>query len=144
MMKASLRVAVAALVGAGAVSTGLAEMAGGRASLLVAGPGGAVSATENNPPGLGQLVHTAVAGRLAVGSEVAVFGTRQADGSIIASSIQSRGLYVPGASPIFLSGTVQSAQPAVGRVVVNGITVDLTSIMSYGVISPLVGSKLTV
>src|SRR5207253_530938 len=80
----------------------------------------------------------------AVGNTVAVFGTARADGTIEASAIQSRGTYVPGATSIFVSGTVQRAEPALGRVVVSGVTVDLTSAMSYGVFSPAVGSKLAI
>src|ERR1700739_163721 len=145
-MKASIRVAVAALVGAAAASTGLAGMGGSAAgaALLVVGPVEAINAADNTAIILGQRVHTALAGRLSVGSEVAVFGITQADGSIVASSLQSRGLYIPGASPIYLSGTVQKVEPSVGRAVINGVTVDLTSIMSYGTVFAEVGSKVTV
>jgi hypothetical protein len=155
-MKTYIRVAVAALVGAAAASTGLAGISGSGASvngggisgsgasLLVVGPVEAVNGGDNSATVLGQRVHTALAGQLTVGNEVAVFGVRQANGSIVASSIQSRGLYVSGASPIYLSGTVQKVEPSLGRVVVNGVTVDLTSIMSYGTISPALGTNVTV
>src|SRR5207237_10848419 len=93
--------------------------------------------------GLGQRVYTTSVSGVTVGNEVAVFGTVGGDGSIRASSIQSRGLYVPGASSIFLSGAVQKAEPSLGRVVVNGVTIDLTPVMSQGTLSPAVGTELT-
>jgi len=144
-MKTCVRIAVAALVGAAAASAGLAAVGGSTATqLLVVGPVEAVNTADATATILGQRVHTALAGRLTVGNEVAVFGTRLADGTIAASSLQSPGLYVPGASPIYLSGTVQKAEPSLGRVVVNGVTVDLTTIMSYGTVSLDVGSKVAV
>ena len=81
---------------------------------------------------LGQRVQSEVAGRLSVGDAVAIFGTLRADGIIGASLIQSRGLYVPGATSIYLAGRVQKSDAALGRVVINGVTVDLTAAMSRG------------
>src|SRR5438874_4650151 len=143
-MKTSVRVAVAILLGTAAASTGLAGVGGTGGELLVIGPVESVNATESTATILGQLVHTAAIDAVAVGNTVAVFGTARADGTIEASAIQSRGIYVPGATSIFVSGTVQRAEPALGRVVVSGVTVDLTSAMSYGMFSPAVGSKLAI
>ncbi len=143
-MKTSVRVAVAILLGTAAASTGLAGVGGTGGELLVIGPVESVNGTDSTATILGQLVHTAAIDAIAVGNTVAVFGTARADGTIEASAIQSRGIYVPGATSIFVSGTVQRAEPALGRVVVSGVTVDLTSAMSYGMFSPAVGSKLAI
>src|SRR5467141_620745 len=143
-MKTTVRVAVAILLGTAAASTGSAGVRGSSPELLVIGPVESINAVDRTATILGQRVHTAMVDALAVGNAVAVFGTARADGTIEASAIQLRGMYVPGATSIFVSGTVQRAEPALGRVVVNGVTVDLTSRMSYGMWSPAVGSKLAI
>ena len=143
-MKTSVRVAVAILLGTAAASTGLAGVGASGGELLVIGPIESVNAADSTATILGQRVHTPAIDAIAVGNTVAVFGTARADGTIEASAIQSRGIYVPGATSIFVSGTVQRAEPALGRVVVSGVTVDLTSAMSYGMFSPAVGSKLAI
>src|SRR5437879_10756031 len=90
-MTTCVRIAVAALVGAAAASAGLAAAGGSTATqLLVVGPVEAVNTADATATILGQRVHTALAGQLTVGNEVAVFGTRLADGTIAASSLQSR------------------------------------------------------
>src|SRR3984893_6648507 len=119
-------------------------ISGGGAQLFVIGPVEAINASNRTAIVLGQTVHAASLERLAVSNTVAVYGTTRADGSIVASAIQSRGIYVPGATSIFISGTVQKAESSVGRVVVSGVAVDLTSVMSHGMLSPTVGSKLQV
>src|SRR5205823_6028671 len=143
-MKTSVRVAVAILLGTAAASTGLAGVGASDGELLVIGPVESVNAADSTATILGQRVHTPAIDAIAVGNTVAVFGTARADGTIEASAIQSRGIYVPGATSIFVSGTVQRAEPAIGRVVVSGVTVDLTSAMSHGMFSPAVGSKLAI
>src|SRR5256886_9938055 len=143
-MKMSVRLAVAILLGTAAASTSLAGVGASGGELLVIGPVESVNAADSTASILGQRVHTPAIDAIAVGNTVAVFGTARADGTIEASAIQSRGIYVPGATSIFVSGTVQRAEPALGRVVVSGVTVDLTSAMSYGMFSPAVGSKLAV
>ena len=143
-MKTSVRVAVALLLGTAAASTGLAGVGGSSGELLVIGPVESVNVADSTATILGQRVHTATIDTIAVGNTVAVFGAARADGTIEASLIQSRGIYVPGATSIFVSGTVQRAEPALGRVVVSGVTVDLTSAMSRGMFSPAVGSRLAI
>ena len=124
--------------------TSVNGISGSGTQLLVVGPVEATSAANATATILGQRVLTATAGQLTVGNTVAVFGTMRVDGSITASAIQSRGLYVPGATSIFLFGTVERAEPSLGRVVINGVTVDLTPLMSYGMLSPTVGSQVAV
>src|ERR1700687_3806844 len=145
-MKTTVRVAVAILLGTAAASTCSAGVggSGNSAELLVIGPVESLNAADRTATILGQRVHTAMVDALAVGNAVAVFGTARADGTIEASAVQLRGSYVPGATSIFVSGTVQRAEPALGRVVVNGVTVDLTSAVSHGMMSPAVGSKLAI
>src|SRR5437763_16057358 len=141
-MKRLICAAIAAL--GGIAATSFAGTAGSAGQLLVVGPVETVDLANSTATVLGQRVYTTSLSGLTVGSEAAVFGTVGGDGRIRASSIQSRGLYVPGASSIFLFGTVRKAEPSLGRVVVNGVTVDLTPVMSQGTLSPAVGTELTI
>ena len=151
-MKTSGPVIVAALLAATVTAATYGGISGGGVSpngisgcgagLLVVGPVEAINAADKTAIVLGQRVHTVALERVVVGDTVAVYGTTRADGSIAASVIQSGGLYVPGSTSIFLSGTVQRAESSVGRVVVGGVTVDLTPVMSHGMLSPSVGTNL--
>src|SRR2546421_254378 len=124
--------------------TSINGISGSGSQLLVIGPVEATSAANATATILGQRVLTPTAGQLTVGNTVGVFGTMRGDGTIAASAIQSGGLYVPGATAIYLFGTVERAEPSLGRVVINGVAVDLTPLMSYGMLSPAVGSKVAV
>jgi hypothetical protein len=134
----------AVLVALVASATSSAGVSRGGAELLVVGPVESIDAENRTATVLGQRIHSAMVDTLAVGNSVAVFGAARADGAIEASAIQTRGLYVAGASNVFLSGTVQRADVAVGRAVVNGVNVDLTPAMSGGTLSPAVGSKVAI
>ena len=94
--------------------TSVNGISGSGSQLLVIGPVEATSAANATATILGQRVLTPTAGQLTVGNTVAVFGTMRGDGSIAASAIQARGLYVPGATAIYLFGTVQRAEPSLG------------------------------
>jgi hypothetical protein len=145
MILAALLAATVTAASYGGISgggSGLNGISGGGAQLLLVGPVEAINASNRTAIVLGQTIHAASLERLAVGNTVAVYGTTRADGSIAASAIQSRGIYVPGATSVLISGSVQRAEPSVGRVVVSGVTVDLTSVMSHGMFSPTVGTKL--
>ena len=122
-MKVSISAIVAAVIAGTAASTGSAGISGSGAAvngisgsgmeLLVVGPVEAVDTVNRTATILGQRIQTTE--RIAVGDAVAVYGVTRPDGSISATSIQLRGLYVAGATPIFLSGTVQKAEPSLGR-----------------------------
>src|SRR5690349_21702854 len=120
-MKASISTVVAAVLAAAAGATSSAGISGSGAELLVVGPVEAVSAVDRTAVVLGQRVQTEMLDRLVVGDTVAVFGVARADGTISAAAIQSRGAYVPGATTVFLSGRVESAQSSIGHVVMNGV-----------------------
>ena len=126
-MKSSIAAFVAALVASAAATTGSAGISGSGAELLVIGPVEAVNSADRTATVLGQRVIVSKPEALSVGDAVAVYGQARLDGSIVAAAIQPRGLYVAGATPIFLAGTVQKSEPSIGRVVVNGVAVDLTS-----------------
>jgi hypothetical protein len=143
-MKSSIAAFVAALIASAAASTGSAGISGSGAELLVIGPVEAVNSADQTATVLGQRVIVSRPETLTVGDTVAVYGQSRLDGSIVAAAIQARGLYVAGATPIFLAGTVQKSEPSIGRVVVNGLAVDLTSAMSSGALSPRIGAKLAV
>jgi hypothetical protein len=137
---------VTALVGAGA-AVGQAASGGGGVhdgALLLIGPVEAVNSIQTRAVVLGQKISITPSEGIAVGSTVAVYGTESADGTITATKVVSEGLYVPGASSVFLVGVVQKVQSSVGHVVVNGLTVDLTSVMAQGTVSVAVGTQVTV
>src|SRR2546430_12509469 len=96
-MKMSVRLAVAILLGTATASTSLAGVGASGGELLVIGPVEAVNVADSTATILGQRVNTPAIDAIAVGNTVAVFGTARADGTIEASAIQSRGIYVPGA-----------------------------------------------
>ena len=113
--------------------------------LMVIGPVESVDVANRAVTVLGQRVlGIGNPQALTVGNTVAVFGAARRDGSIEASAIREQGMYVPGASAVFLSGTVQRSDAAVGRLTVNGVNIDLTPAMSAGALSPKVGSKLSI
>ena len=112
--------------------------------LLLLGPVEAIDANAKVAVVLGQRVHVSNVETLAVGDAAAVFGTLRSDGTVVASAVESRGAYVPGASTVLISGLVQKAEPSVGRVLINGVAVDLTPAMSHGTLAPAAGEKLQV
>src|ERR1700730_7107477 len=86
-------------------------------SLKVVGPVEAYDAQHGVARVLGQTVALPAAVELAVGDTATVVGTSAADGTIVASSIRSQGLYVAGSSPIFLTGHIQRVNAAVGTAI---------------------------
>src|SRR5437868_3966593 len=108
---------------AGISGGGLASVARQVPTLLVVGPVEAIDVAHGTATILGQKVTLREAERLSVGYTAAVVGMAQADGSLIATSVQLRGLYVPGASSVFLSGQVQKVDTAIGKATVGGLSV---------------------
>jgi len=135
---------VGAAAGVGYATPAETQVNDRQESLLLIGPVEAVNSTHTMASILGQKVLIGSSDPVAVGTTVAVYGNSLADGSIAALKIEAQGSYVPGATPILLTGTVQAVQPSVGRVVVGGLTVDLTSMMAGGAMSPVLGSKLQI
>ena len=135
-------VAAATLVGAAGMSQ--AGITGSAVALAVIGPVESVNVQHGVATVLGQTVITAAAGRLTVGEAVSVYGKINKDGSITAQSIIADGLYVPGATKIYLSGVVQKYDSATGQAVVSGIKMDLTPLMSSGTISLSKGSTIDI
>src|SRR6185503_15283912 len=116
----------------------------GGAKLLLIGPVEAVNSVQTRAVVLGQKISVAPSAGVAVGNTVAVYGTESADGTITATKVVPEGLYVPGATSVFLIGVVQKVQASVGHVVVNGLTVDLTPAMAQGATVPTVGSQFEI
>ncbi len=112
--------------------------------LLLIGPVDAVNARAGLVTILGQKLTYAKAGKLVVGDTAAVFGVTKPNGSLVATSIVDQGQYVPGATVIFVTGKVQKSDSAVGRVTVDGLTIDLTGTMANGVVAPAVGAEIQV
>jgi len=59
-----------------------------------------------------------------------VYGRIGSDGSVSVSSIRQSGLYVPGSTAVFLMGIVQKSDPALARITIGTVTVDLTSALA--------------
>jgi hypothetical protein len=108
--------------------------------LLLAGPlqsydpqtGIAVILGQNVPVGAQSLPET--------GYTVAVFGTINDDGSLNVSRISAAGVYVPGATEIFLSGIVEKSDPILRQITVGGVTVD--ALVTSEVALPPVGATV--
>jgi hypothetical protein len=117
-------------------SSAIAGISGGafRASsspeLLIVGPVEAIKEREGTAIVLGQKISLRKLGNAQVGESVSIFGTVRPDGSVSISGVVSNGQYVPGASPVLLTGVVQKISPLIGRAVINGLTVDLTTNLS--------------
>ena len=137
---------VAAFVTAilGAAGTANATNTGAGDALLVVGPVESVNSAHTMAVVLGQKVLLGTNSSVTVGSTVAVYGEVLGDGSLNGTKLEVEGAYVPGATPVYVSGTVQKVQPSIGRAVVSGITVDLTAIMSSGAMTPAVGSTVEI
>src|SRR5882724_3252415 len=113
-------------------------------ALTVVGPVETYDAQHHVARILGQTVLIEQTLDLVVGNNVAVIGTTSPSGVIVATSVKDQGLYVAGASAIFLSGHVQKINSSVGTATVGGVTVDLTPLMANHVVAPAVGTKIQV
>src|SRR2546430_14863348 len=83
-------------------------------ALTVIGPVETYDAQHHIARILGQTVLLGQAVDLVVGNSVAVVGTTSTSGVIAATSVKDQGLYIPGASAIYLSGQVQKVNSSVG------------------------------
>jgi hypothetical protein len=139
-----LAVATAAAAGEAQLGESVAKVSAAKPTLQVIGPVEAYDAKHEIGRVLGQTVALPRGVELVVGDSVSVIGTSSAEGKIVASVVADHGLYVAGASEIFLSGTVQKVNSAVGTAVVNGVSIELTSLLAKGPVSPVVGTAVQV
>src|SRR5262249_35754284 len=107
-----------------------------RPALKVIGPVEAYNPQTGVARVLGQTVVMARNFNIAVGDVASVKGLSQDGGVVVATAVVNRGAYVAGASPIYLSGTVQKVNSAVGTATVNGVGVDFTALMANGSVEP--------
>ena len=144
-MKGLVATFVTAILGA-AGTAGYANTAntGAGDPLLVIGPVESVNSAHSIAVVLDQKVLIGAHDSVTVGNTVAVYGEVLGDGSLNATKVVAEGAYVPGATPVFMMGTVQKVEASIGRAVVSGITVDLTALMSQGSVTPAVGSTVEV
>jgi hypothetical protein len=149
--KGALRLAVASII---AASVGVAysatptlaaaAQAAETNSLLLVGPVEALVPKEQLAIVLGQKISIRSAEGLAVGDTAAVFGRLDSNGAIIVSLVRNQGFYVPGSTAIVVTGLVQKSDASVGRLTVNGLTIDLTPAMSERFDEPSIGSRIQV
>ena len=136
-------VTAAATVPAG-ISGGARQDSHESMALVLVGPVEAVNVSQGLAIVLGQKVITQSAAELSVGEAISVIGRLSPDGSILAMSVQKAGVYVPGATQILLTGTVQKVDSTIGRAVVGGLSVDLTGLMSTGSVPIVQGSTVQI
>ena len=122
----TVNVAVAGINGGGSAKAVTTD----QPVLLVTGPVEAYDAKRHSARVLGQTIALQHGSEVVVGDVVSVFGTSGADNVISATAVKDQGIYIPGSSSIYLSGSVQKLNKAVGAVTVNGVTVDFTALMS--------------
>src|ERR1700753_3872337 len=131
-MKIGLSVVVAVTFALAAVAADAQTSAAGSAAkvaveeptLKVIGPVELFDAKHSVARVLGQTVVLHRSQQLTVGDVVSVTGTTAADGKITATVVADQGLYVAGASTIFLSGQVQKVDSTLGTAMVSGVAVD--------------------
>jgi len=137
-------VALAASHAVGGISGG-AYQRSSNSELLLLGPVELVKERQGVIVVLGQKLQLPSVNQFEVGQTVAVYGSVRADGTYAISAVQRHGLYVPGASPIVLTGVVQKVSSAIGRVIVNGISVDINSVsgadVSAGAVVQIAGTQ---
>jgi hypothetical protein len=151
-MKSGFSITLALAVVSAATSAAASVNGGGsyakvnvdQPKLVVVGPVEAYDAKHLTARVLKQTVLLQHATGLVVGDAVAVVGTINASGAIVASDIKDEGTYVPGSSAIYLVGNIEKVNASVGTVVVNGVTVDYTPLLANELSAPKVGSEFTV
>jgi len=75
---------------------------------------------------LGQTFHT-TADQLSIGQVVNVYGVLNKDGSISEALVQPTATYGANGDPVFVKGVVTNADSILGRVEVDGMSIDYTS-----------------
>ena len=116
------------LIGIAAASA--ATQSAPKSELLVVGPIEQVKSLSGFITVLGRSVQTDLAGKLAVGQIVEVYGTLAADGTISNTSVKPKGEYIPGASTVLTKGVVTATHPAVGTLSIGSALVDYTALLS--------------
>ncbi len=139
------RLIIASVVG-GAItaSVAIAGTPDDSARRLAVGPVESLNPKAGTAVVLGQSVLLHSLSQVKVGDTVALFGKSLPDGRLAVSAIQQRGNYVAGSTPVYLSGVVERMNSSLGRVLISGVTVDLTPLMFSGSVALAVGSKVEV
>ena len=151
-MKSGLSITLALAVVSAATSAAASVNGGGsyakvstdQPTLVVVGPVDAYDAKHLTARVLKQTVLLPHAADLVVGDSVAVVGTINTNGAVVASSIKDEGVYVPGSSSIYLAGRIEKVNTSVGTVLVNGVTVDYTPVLAIELPTLKLGSGFTV
>jgi hypothetical protein len=115
--------------------------ANGEVPVLI-GPIEAVDAQAGTIVVLGQQVLSETATGLQVGDLAEVFGALGPNG-IVASKISPAGPYVPGATPVLITGVVSAVNSSLGRATVGNVEIDYSPSLSSGFSAEiLVGSTV--
>jgi|ERR1700722_2976950 len=102
------------------------------AVLLVIGPIESIDRTHAKAVVLGQSVSIDANAQVSLYEITGLYGTAEANGTQIASSAQSRVLYIAGFTPVLLTGTVAKSDPKLARITIGTAVVDLTNTLSTG------------
>jgi hypothetical protein len=142
-MKPSLQRIV--VVGAVTIMTGWvsANASPGR-ELIFSGPIQKIDRGTDTVTVLGQRLNAQTT-LLSIGEIVRVFGVLQKDGSIGDALVEGTKSFGANGDPVFLKGVVTNADPQLGRVEVDGLTVDYTSQLGNSQFSiPAIGDVIAV
>ena len=133
--------ALAALAGGAALTS--ANASAGR-ELIISAPVQQIDRGAETITVLGQSFHAQVA-NLNIGEIVKVYGVLQKDGAISDAVVQGTGTYGANGDSVFLKGVVTASDPALGRVEIDGMTVDYTSqLANANFASPNVGDTIEI
>ncbi len=97
--------------------------------LLLIGPSELARTGEKHGSVLGQKIPAQYLAGTDSTSTIFVFGVVRADGSLFVSRIQAGATYVPGATPVLLTGVLEHIDLSTGRAVVSGVPVDLVTLL---------------
>jgi len=124
----SLGVAVAAII----VNASVAHSFEGR-ELLLSAPIQHVGAGTVTV--LGKDFETSTEG-LAIGEVVNIYGVLSADGSMADTLVEATNAFGGSGDPVFLKGVVSDTNPALGRIQVDGATIDYTNQLANSEFAP--------
>jgi len=124
-MKARLRIMVISGAVAIAAAWVSADASSGR-ELLFSAPIQKLDRGTERVTVLGQSFHAETT-QLSIGEIVRVYGVLQKDGSVSDALVEGTNTFGANGDAVFLKGVVTNSDPALGRIEIDGLTVDYTS-----------------
>jgi hypothetical protein len=135
--------ALAATLATAGINGGARQLAKGEMLLLI-GANELVRSDEKSGSVLGQQIPAQHLSGIDPTATIFVFGFVRADGSLYISRTQASGTYVPGSTSVLLTGVLEAIDRTTGRAVVNGVAVDIVTLLAGDMNAPAVGSIVRV